>query len=105
MTDADCISDLPFLTNAQEPLQYHLEQIAGGGIGFYVKKNKTVYLFKKERCYTILSGKTQKLVDRLTYFGSNVSSTENDVNIHLAKRWGMLLTDELIKWNQISSKL
>ena len=34
---------------------------------------------------SILSGRPQKLVDKFTYLGSNISFTESDVNIRLAK--------------------
>ena len=32
-------------------------------------------------------GKLQKLVHQFTYLGSNISSTENNVNIHIGKAW------------------
>ena len=35
--------------------------------------------------HSTLSGSLLKLVDKFTYFGSNISSTESDVNICLAK--------------------
>ena len=41
--------------------------------------------FKQEGAISSLSGEYLKLVDKLTYLGSNVSCTESDVNIHLAK--------------------
>ena len=41
--------------------------------------------FKQERAFSILSGKHLKLVDQLTYLGSNISFTESDVNICIAK--------------------
>ena len=34
-----------------------------------------------------LSGSSLKLVDKFTYFGSSVSSTEKDINTRLAKAW------------------
>ena len=33
------------------------------------------------------NGKTLKLIDQFTYLGSNISSTESDVNIHIGKAW------------------
>ena len=45
-----------------------------------------------------LSGKPMKLVDKLTYLGSSVSTTESDVNIHQAKEWTAINT-LLIIWN------
>ena len=34
-----------------------------------------------------LNGKPLKLVDNLTYFSSNISFAESDVNIHIGKTW------------------
>ena len=34
-----------------------------------------------------LNGSTLKLVDKLTYLGSSVSSTEKDIDMRLAKAW------------------
>ena len=34
-----------------------------------------------------LIGGYWKLVDRFTYFGSSVASTESDTNIHQVKAW------------------
>ena len=38
--------------------------------------------FKQEEAISTLSSKPLKLVDQFTYLGSNISSTESDVNIH-----------------------
>ena len=43
--------------------------------------------FKREGAIFTLSGKPLKLVYKFTYFGSNISSIESDVNIRLAKAW------------------
>ena len=37
--------------------------------------------FKQEGALSTLSGKPLKLVDQLTYLGSNISSTESNINI------------------------
>ena len=37
--------------------------------------------------FQLLNGKPLKLVDHFIYLGSNISSTENDVNIYLGKAW------------------
>ena len=43
--------------------------------------------FKREGAISTLGGRPQKLVDKFIYLGSNISSTENDVNTCLAKTW------------------
>ena len=68
-----------------ESLLHSLEQ-AAGGIGHYMNLNKTEYIcFKQKR-----SGKPLKLVGQFIYLGSNISSTESDVNICLAKAWNAI---------------
>ena len=72
MTNADNADDLLHLTNTAvraEFLRHSLWQITEG-ISLYVNANKNLNL---------------KSVDEFIYFGSNISSTEIDVNIQLAK--------------------
>ena len=40
-----------------------------------------------QRGHISLNGDPLKLVDKFTYFGSSVSSTENGINTRLAKAW------------------
>ena len=46
--------------------------------------------FKQEEAISYLSFKPLKLVDQFQYLGSNISSTESDVNICLVKVWNDL---------------
>ena len=84
MTDADYSDDLTLLANTPtqaESLLQSLEQVAGG-IGLSVNANKIDFIsFTQKRAISSLSGKTLKFVDQFIYFGSNISSTESDVNI------------------------
>ena len=68
-----------------EFLQHSLEQ-AAGGIDLDVNADKMEYMFfnKKENIST-RNGGSLKLVDKFTYLGSSLSSTENDINMHQAK--------------------
>ena len=50
--------------------------------------------FKQRGTISTLSGKLLKLVDQITYLSSNISSTENDVNICIGKAW--TATDKLL---------
>ena len=87
MTDADYrLAFLAGILPAQaESLLYILKQ-AAGGIGLYMNINKTEFIcFKPDRTIFILSGRSLKLVNQFTYIDSNISSTENDVNICIAK--------------------
>ena len=70
-----------------ESLLHSLEQ-ATGSSGFYVNVNKTEFMnFKQEGGLSTASGKPLKLEDKFVYLGSNISSTENYVNIRLVKAW------------------
>ena len=61
---------------------------AAAGIGFHVNAHKT-----ENMCYnqtggiSTLDGTPFKLVDKFTYLGSNVSSTEKDIDTRLTKAW------------------
>ena len=57
--------------------------------------NKTEYMcFKWEGTISTLSGRSLKLVDKFKYFGSNVSSTESDINIYPVKAWTAIVQVE-----------
>ena len=76
--------DQELLANKQaKSLFYSLGQ-AAGGIGLYVNVYKTEYMcFKQKRVISTISGKLRKLDDLFTYCGSNILSTEGDINIRL----------------------
>ena len=87
MTEADYVDDLVLLSNKPtqvESLLKILEQSAGD-ISLYINTNKAGFVyFKQEEAISPLSGKSLKFADHLKYLGSNIISTENDVNIHRA---------------------
>ena len=89
-TDADNADDRTLLatTPAQaKSLLYSLMQ-AAGGIDVNMKTDKTEFmLFKQDKAIFTIRDKLLKLVDQFTYIGSNISSTESDVNIHIGKAW------------------
>ena len=58
--------------------------------GMSIKRNTWVSI--KKKLFQILVQRL-KLVDRFTYFGSNISSTETDVNTPFVKVWNAI--DEL----------
>ena len=45
------------------------------------------FCFNQRGNISILNGNSLKLVDKFTYLGSSVSSTETDINTRLAKAW------------------
>ena len=42
-----------------------------------------------------LNGKPLKIVDQFIYLGRNISSTESDINILIAKAWTAIDTDRM----------
>ena len=83
ITDADYADDLALLVNTPnqaETLLHSLER-AAAGIGLHVNAHKTEYM-----CYN-QTGNITTLVDKFTYLGSSVSSTENDIDTWLTKAW------------------
>ena len=102
ITDVDYADDLT-LTNTPAEAEFLLHSLekAVGGISLHVNANKTEYVcFKREGTISTLSGWPLKLVEKFTYLGSNILSTESDVSIHLRKAW--IAIDWLsVLWNPI----
>ena len=86
-------------------LLHNLEQTASG-IGLYVKADKIEDMcFNQRRDICSLNGGFLKLVDKFTYLERSVSSTENDINMQLAKaRTGIDLLSIIWK-SDLSSKI
>ena len=96
INDADYADDIELLGNTPaqaETLLHSLKRVAEG-IDFHVNAQKTEYMFFNQRGdISTLNGCSLKLVDKFTYLGSSVSSTETDINTRLAK--AMTATDKL----------
>ena len=90
--DADNADDIALQANtpAQAKFLLHSLERAAGNIGLYINANKTEYMcFNQNKRGDIskLNGGSLKLVDKLTYCGSSISFTENDINMQQAKAW------------------
>ena len=90
ITDADDADDIALLANTPnqaETLLHSLERNAAG-IGLHVNAHKTEYKCYNQTCnITTLDGASLKLVEKFTYLGSSVSSTEKDIATRLTKVW------------------
>ena len=89
-TDADYANGIALLANApaQAETLLHSVERAAAGIGLHVNAHKTEYMcFNQAGDISILNGSSLKLVDKFTYLGSSVSSTETDIDTQLAKVW------------------
>ena len=73
--------------NQAETLLHSLER-AAAGIGRHVNAHKTEYMcYNQTGDISSQDGTSLKLVDKFTYLGSSVSSTEKDINRRLTKAW------------------
>ena len=90
ITDSDYADDIALLANTPnqaETLLHSLER-AAAGIGLHVNAHKTEFMcFNKKGDISTLDGTSLKLVDKFTYLGSSVSSTEKDIDTRLTKAW------------------
>ena len=90
ITDADYADDITLLANTPNQAKTLLPSLerAAAGIDLHVNAHKTEY-----RCYnqtgdiSTLDGTSLKLVDKFTYLGNSVSSTEEDIDTRLTKAW------------------
>ena len=87
ITDAD---DIALLVNtpAQAEILLHSLAWAADGIGLHISVDKKEYMcFNQRDNISTRNGSSLKLVDKFTFLGSSVSSTEKDINMQLAKAW------------------
>ena len=71
-------------------LPHRLEQIARV-IDLYVNSDKTEFMcFNHDDIISSLNSKPMKLTDQFLFLGSNISSTESDVNIRVYEAWAPL---------------
>ena len=90
ITDADYADDIAILANTPnqaETLLHSLER-AAAGIGLHVNAHKTEYMcYNQTDDISTLDRTPLKLVDKFTYLGSSVASTEKDIDTRLTKAW------------------
>ena len=108
ITDADYTDDLAILANTPnqaETLLHSLER-AAAGIGLHVNANKTEYMcYNQTGNIATLDGASLKLVDKFTYLGSSVSSTEKDIDTRLTKAWTAIDRLSIIWKSDLTDKM
>ena len=90
ITDADYADDIAILANTpnQADTLLHSLERAAVGIGLHVNEHKTEYMcYNQTGDISTRDGTSLKLVDKFTYQGSSVSSTEKDIETWLTKAW------------------
>ena len=90
ITDADYADDIAILANTpnQAETVLHTLERAAVGIGLQVNAYKTEYMFFNQTGdISTLDGTCLKLVDKFTYPGCSVLSTEKHIDTRLTKAW------------------
>ena len=79
---------------------------AASGIGLYVNAHKTEYMcYNQTGDISTLDGTPLKLVDKFTYLGSSVESTEKDIDTRLMKAWTAINRLSIIWKSDITDKM
>ena len=108
ITDADYADDIAILANTPnqaEALQHSLEQ-AAACISLHVNAHKTEYMcYNQTGDISTPDGTSLKLVDKFTYLGSRVSSTEKDIGTWLRKAWTAIDRLSIIWKSDLTDKM
>ena len=108
ITDADYADDIAILANTPdqaERLLHSLER-AAASIGLHVNAHKTEYMcYNQTGDISTLEGTPLKLVDKFTYLGSSVESTEKDIETRLTKAWTAINRLSIIWKSDLTDKM
>ena len=95
----------PCTPNQAETLLLSLEQ-AAAGIGLHVNEHKTEYMcYNQTGDISTLDRTSLKLVDKFTYLGRSISSTEKDIDTWLMKAWTAIDRLSLIWKSDLTNKI
>ena len=102
---ADDIALLANTPNQAETLLHSSERTVAG-IGLHVKAHKTEYMcYNQTGDISTRDGTSLKLVDKFTYLGSSVSSTEKDIDTRLTRAWTAIDRLSIIWKSDLSDKM
>ena len=105
ITDADYIAILAN-TLVQAKTLLRILEWAAAGIDLHVNAHETEYMcFDQTGDIYILDGSSLKLVDKYTYLGSSVSSTEKDIDTCLTKAWTAINKLSVIWKSDLTDKM
>ena len=104
-TTADDIAILANTPDQAETLLHSLER-AAASIGLHVNAHKTEYMcYNQTGDISTLEGTPLKLVDKFTYLGSSVESTEKDIETRLTKAWTAINRLSIIWKSDLTDKM
>ena len=108
ITDANYANDIALLANITantETLLHSLER-AAACIGLHVDTDKTECMcFNQRGDISTLNGSSLKLVDKFTYLGNSVLSTETNINMRRAKAWTAIARLSVIGKSDLTNKI
>ena len=79
---------------------------SAAGIGLHVNAYKTEYMcYNQTGDISTLDGTPLKLVNKFTYLGSSVSSTEKDIDTRLTKAWTAINRLSIIWKSDLTDKM
>ena len=91
--------------NQAETLLHSLER-AAAGIGLHAHAHKTEYMCYNQTGHIFTLDRTSlKLVDKFTYLGSSVSSTEKNIDTRLTKAWTSIDRLSIIWKSDLTDKM
>ena len=108
ITDAAYADDIAILANTpnQAETVLHSLERAAAGRGLYVNTHKTEYMcYNQTGDISTLEGTPLKVVDKFTYQGSSVSSTEKDIDTRLTKAWTAINRLSIIWKSDLTDKM
>ena len=84
----------------------HSLERAARGIGIHVNSHKMEYMcYNQTSDISTLDGTSLKLVDKFTYLGSSVSSTEKDIATRLTRAWTAIDKQLIIRKSDLTDKM
>ena len=96
---------LLYTPDQAETLLHSLEW-AAASIGLYVNAHKTEYMcYNQTGDISTLEGTPLKLVDKFSYLGSSVESTEKDIETRLTKAWTAINRLSIIWKSDLTDKM
>ena len=108
ITDANYADDITLQANTpnQAETLLHSLEWAAAGIGLHVNSHKTEYMcFNQTGDISTLEGTSLKRVDKFTYLGNSVSSTEKDIDMWLTKAWTAIDKLSIIWTSDLTDKM
>ena len=108
ITGADYADDITILANTlnQAETRLHNLERAAASIGLHVNAHKAEYVcYNQTGDISTQDGTPLQLVDKFTYLGSNVSSTEKDIDTRLTKAWTAINRLSIIWKSDLTDKM